>query len=144
MIFELLKAKEWQLLILPCSQSLTLKDREHEQHPGTTLQVATLEAASSEHQEQLQASQSAFQEAETGHQAALEERAAEIAQLVEAQNSFYQQYEELTASYQELQAHYETANTQLQVPPLSISMMLLCDPKARSHGQACTTPIRLV
>ncbi len=84
-------------------------------HLRMALQVTSFEAAASEHEQQLQASQGALQETEAGHQTALEERAAEIAQLVEAQNSFYQQYEELTASYQELQTHYETANTQLQV-----------------------------
>ena len=78
-------------------------------------QVLTLEEAGSGYQQQAEASQQALEEAQVAHQAALEEKAAEAAELVEAQNAFYQQYEELTASYQELQGHYETANAQLQV-----------------------------
>lgn len=78
-------------------------------------QVSALEEAGSGHQQQAAASQRALEEAEAAHQAALEEKAGEAAELVEAQNAFYQQYEELTASYQELQGHYETANAQLQV-----------------------------
>ncbi len=79
------------------------------------MQVETLEASCQEHQQAVEASQAALAEAEAAHAAALQQKAGEAAQLVEAQNTFYQQYEELTASYQELQGHYETVNTQLQV-----------------------------
>ena len=109
------------------------------------MQVSALEQSSTDLQQRAEASQQALEEAlasdraaieqaQASQQAALEEKAAEVAQLIEAQNAFYQQYEELTASYQELQGHYETANAQLQVSMAALHLAPTMDSHSTVHA----------